>query len=248
MIIPGLSNLHQFGPSPKTCNTPWRIYQVSYVLSLWNKIYIFLFFVYCNNGTRQRTIKGMCRTCTNLVNWKWLKHCSHVTYAFASNVKNGVYDYGNKWWCPHLTFPFPRREWYWLKKNADADVTCECTFKPTFVVKVKREVKSCPSCNQTGMSNRWTKAAVLRSQHTILETNTTLILEKVPIFLAWGHKGRSSCNWTAPLNSGDIRAWNVENSANKNDLEDLLSPTGQELGSSKFKWYFCIQLVAWSHC
>ena len=77
------------------------------------------------------------------------------------------------------------------KKNADADVTCECTFKPTFLVKVKREVKSCPGCNQTGMSNRWTKAAVLRSQNIMLEMNTTLILEKVPIFLAWGHKGRS---------------------------------------------------------
>ena len=44
-----------------------------------------------------------------------MKRCSHLTSAFASNFKNAFY--GNKWWCPYLTFA--------SKKNVHSDVKCE---------------------------------------------------------------------------------------------------------------------------
>ena len=54
------------------------------------------------------------------------KPCSHVTFAFSLNVTNGVY--GNKWWCSHLLFTLLRTGQQRSKKNANADVMCECTF------------------------------------------------------------------------------------------------------------------------
>ena len=53
---------------------------------------------------------------------QYLKPCSHVTSAFASNVKTGFY--GNKW---HLTFAFLRTGRERSKKNAKVDDTCEWT-------------------------------------------------------------------------------------------------------------------------
>ena len=57
---------------------------------------------------------------------RWvLKPCSHIMFASTSNVKNGYY--GSKRWCLHSPYPFSRTGWQRSKKNANADVTCECT-------------------------------------------------------------------------------------------------------------------------
>ena len=72
-------------------------------------------------GWYSRTTK--CKKCSSahkfVCRCSALKPCSHVKSAFASNVRNGVY--GNKWCCSHF-------ENGTAKINANADVTCECTF------------------------------------------------------------------------------------------------------------------------
>ena len=50
-----------------------------------------------------------------------LKPCSHSTFAFASNFKNGFY--GNKWWCSYLTFTFDGKD------QRKTQTQCEKGFK-----------------------------------------------------------------------------------------------------------------------
>ena len=109
--------------------------------------------------------------------WVLFETCSHVTPAFASNITNEIYR--KKWWCSHLTFAFSRRGQQWLKKNANSDGTCECTFSTKTLM---GNLGSCIRILSNGISHTF---LILQTRQAEVTYAEAFVAQRVYVPLVW---------------------------------------------------------------